>query len=648
MRRFGPFVTLVCMLLASGGAAAATAGLVRERHDYLLALRALRSGQRQVFLKLLARERSYVLYPYLEYHELKDDLAHEPPGVVQAFLHTYRGTPIALRLRRDYIRTLAAHGQWALFLDNYRPEEASTRLRCLYWQQEWKRTRNHRVLDQSITRFWTQGTPLPGACRGFFLAWIRHQPGRNALIWARVRSAMHRRSFSVARDLRPLLSVSRRRWLDRWIFTYLHPVRALASVHYPVQTHLAREILRDGVIQLGYRDPTVAMSQWLRLRRRYTFFGEDNNDVLRHLGVLAAEDHLPQAVAWLSNAVPRPGDDLRVREWRVRAALWAGDWARVAAFIQTLPPGERARSEWRYWQARADAHLHHVRQADAIYRTLARHRGYYGFLSADRLGQAYVMNVSNAVVSAAMLRDIAARPGVRMAHELFRLNQVKDARAEWDFAVRSLPHSLLVPAAVLAARWGWYDRAIATINAAGDHDDLALRFPVAYRVLVSAVARLNDIDPGWIYGIMRQESAFMVDAESRAGALGLMQLMPFTGLHTAHLLNLHLAGASGLLNVGNNVRLGARYLKEVLDDNQGDVVLATAAYNAGPDRVEAWRPSRRARAADVWIDNIPYTETRDYVKHVLGFTTVYDYLLARSGSGLRERMSEVLPIALRN
>lgn len=140
----------------------------------------------------------------------------------------------------------------------------------------------------------------------------------------------------------------------------------------------------------------------------------------------------------------------------------------------------------------------------------------------------------------------------------------------------------------------------------------------------------------------------MVDAESPAGALGLMQLMPFTGRLTARLLGLHLGGTSGLLDVDNNVRLGARYLKEVLDDNQGDVVLATASYNAGPDRVAAWRPSRHARPADVWIDNIPYTETRDYVKHVLGFTTVYDYLLGTTKPDLRARMPQVSPVALRN
>ncbi|MHB1587527.1 MAG: transglycosylase SLT domain-containing protein [Acidiferrobacteraceae bacterium] len=648
MRRFGPFVALVCLLMTSTYAMAVPRDLARERADYLAALRELKTGHKRAFLKLLQRERSYVLYPYLQYHDLNDELSQVAPREIEAFLRAHRGTPVAEQLRRHYVKTLAAHGQWGLFLANYRAADASPRLRCLYWDQEWRRTRNHQGLDLQITRFWKQGTPLPQACRGFFLTWVRQQPNPSALIWGRIRSAMRHGSLSVARHLRPLLAVRDRLWVDRWIDAYLHPVRALTAINYPVHTQLAREIIRDGVIQIGYRDPVVAMSEWIRLRHHYTFFGEDNNDVLRHLGVLAAQDHLPQAVSWLSNAVPHRGDDLRVREWRVRAALWAGDWARVAAFIQTLPPNERARSEWRYWQARAKAQLHHPREADALYRGLARHRGYYGFLSADRLGRAYVMNVVNIPASRTALQGIASRPAVAIAHELFRLNQVKDARAEWNFAMRALPHRLLVPAAVLAARWGWYDRAIATINAAGDHDDLALRFPVAYRVLVEAVARLNGIDPGWIYGIMRQESAFMVDAESRAGALGLMQLMPFTGRRTARLLGLHLGGNSGLLDVDNNVRLGARYLKEVLDDNQGDVVLATASYNAGPDRVAAWRPSRHARAADVWIDNIPYTETRDYVKHVLGFTTVYDYLLGATKPDLRPRMSQVPPVALRN
>ncbi len=648
MRRSKVFLAVLWLLLTAGTAVAAVPGLARERTDYLTALRDLKAGRDTAFLELLHRERSYVLYPYLQYHYLNARLSHVSPGTIETFLQQYRGTPIAQRLRRHYLRVLADRHAWGAFLAAYRPVDATPRLRCLHWDQEWRRTANHQLLSRRIARFWSQGTPLPGVCRGFFQAWLGAQPNRIPLVWARIRAAMRAGNLSVAQHLRPWLSVQDRTWVNRWVFTYLHPVRALTVIRYPVHSLVAREIIRSGVIQLGYRDPAVAMSQWLRLRRQYTFFGEDNNTVLRYLGVLAAQDHMPQAVAWLSDVVPRPGDDLQVREWRVRAALWAGDWHRVADFIETLPADQRARSEWRYWQARADAHLHHPRQALALYRALAQQRSYYGFLAADRLNSGYVMDRVDAVVSAVDLDAIAARPAIDAAHELFRLGQTDDATRQWDFAVRGLPHNLLVAAAVLAARWGWYDRAIATINAAGDHNDLMLRFPVAYRVLVEASAHLNKIDPGWIYGIMRQESAFMVNAESSAGALGLMQLMPLTGEFTARLLNLRLAGVSSLLNVGNNVRLGARYLREVLDDNQGDVVLATASYNAGPDRVSVWRPTRRARPADIWIDNIPYRQTRNYVKHVLGFTTVYDYLLGNHGRMLRQRMSAVSPAPIRN
>lgn len=643
------FRTAACaVLLLSAqlpGASAATDPEAVQRTTYLAALTALKAGDDARFQTLLRQERGYVLYPYLQYHYLDAHLAQARDADVQRFLKAQGGSPLSARLRRHYLRRLAADRRWPLFLATYRTADADTGLRCTHWQRLWRDPGARAAVNRRASRFWSSGTPLPDSCTAFYDAWLRRTPERTALVWARAHAAMKQGRLSVALQLRPWLAPADRRWLTRWVAMYRHPVQGLASIDYPVQTQLAREIIRTGVVRLGYRDPAVAMAQWLRLRSRYTFFGEDNNDVLRHLGVLAAENHLPQAVSWLSDAVPRPGDDLRVREWRVRAALWDRDWVRAGAFIQKLPASDQGRPEWRYWAARVAAHEHHEAQAHGLYATLARTRNYYGFLAADRLGLPYSMQPAPVLVRPADLSALAARPAVAAAHELFVLGQIGDARAQWNFATQDLDRGQLLTAAVLARQWGWFDRAIATVNRAGENNDLALRFPVAYRSLVEANAEANGIDPGWIYGVMRQESAFMVDAQSQVGALGLMQLMPGTGLKTAGLINLHLSGVSAILDVANNVRLGARYLKAVLDDNQGDEVLATASYNAGPDRVAVWRPTAQTEPADVWVDTIPYDETRNYVKQVLGFTAVYDYLLQRTGFTLKQHMAAVGPLS---
>ncbi|HET9122244.1 MAG TPA: transglycosylase SLT domain-containing protein [Acidiferrobacteraceae bacterium] len=638
--------TLLAAVLAVNAmsSAQATSLLLKEqRLRYHEALTLLKAGKDARFKAIEAQDRGYLLYPYLQYHYLRARLSVVPERSVQAFLKAQAGQPVAAELRRRYLTLLAKQHAWPQFLANYRTGDATTGLRCVHWAQLWKEPRLRPAVGRRAQRFWAAGVPLPQSCQVFFGSWLTQQPHHQALVWARIREAMRLGDTRVARHLRPWLRPADRVWLSRWLAMYQHPAHGLTHVDFPVQTAVARDIVRSGVVRLAYRDPGQAMRDWRALQARYVFFGEDNNFVLRHVGVLAAEDHLPEALTLLGDAVPRRTGDLRVREWRIRSALWNGDWRRAQTFLHQLPVAMQKQHKWRYWQARVDAHLGHPRAARALYQGLAQHRGYYGFLAADRLKLPYSMQASELSVTQNRLADLMRRVPIQVAHELFMVGETAEARREWNFATGRMSHAELGMAAVLASHWGWYDRAIAAINAAGGMNVLSLRFPVAYRELVEQSARFDGIDPGWIYGIMRQESAFMVDAQSPVGALGLMQLMPATGERTARLLQMHLLGTSSILQVSNNVRLGARYLKKVLDDNDGDEVLATASYNAGPDKVQTWRPVHHARSADIWVDNIPYDETRGYVKNVLAFTTVYDYLLG-DGARMRTLMRAVTPL----
>jgi soluble lytic murein transglycosylase len=236
-----------------------------------------------------------------------------------------------------------------------------------------------------------------------------------------------------------------------------------------------------------------------------------------------------------------------------------------------------------------------------------------------------------------------AQPGILMARELFLLGDTAAARRQWAWVTRRMNNRDLAVAAVLAREWGWYDRAILTVSRSDHLDDLELRFPVVYRDIVEASAQQNNIDPDWVYGVLRQESAFVTDARSEAGALGLMQLMPGTGRLTGRRINLRVPNNNAILNIETNVKLGASYLKTVLDASNGNQVLATASYNAGPNRVREWLPEQAPLDADVWVDTVPYNETRHYVKNVLAFTTVYGYRLESLLRRLQERMPLVRP-----
>ena len=236
-----------------------------------------------------------------------------------------------------------------------------------------------------------------------------------------------------------------------------------------------------------------------------------------------------------------------------------------------------------------------------------------------------------------------ARPGIQMAKELFTMGETLAARRQWTWVTRQMNNRQLQVAALLARHWGWHDRAILTMGKTDQLDDLELRFPILYRDMVEDSAQKSKIDASWVYGILRQESAFVTDARSGAGALGLMQLMPQTGRQTGRLLNLNINSNSAILKIENNLRLGAGYLKNVLDVNRGHQVLATASYNAGPSRVKEWLPDDDGLDADMWVESIPFTETRNYVKNVLGYTVVYAYRLGNAPVRLQQRMGPILP-----
>ena len=213
-----------------------------------------------------------------------------------------------------------------------------------------------------------------------------------------------------------------------------------------------------------------------------------------------------------------------------------------------------------------------------------------------------------------------------------------EARREWHAAINRMPLQEQVAAAVLAAQWGWHDRAIMTANRAGLHDALELRFPTPFRERIEHYSQLNSLNPALAYALMRKESAFMADAVSPVGAMGLMQVMPRTGRQVARRLNESLGSHRALLNSETNLRLGSAYLRQVLDRFDGNPILGAAAYNAGPHRVDAWLARNSGQPAAVWIENISFGETRDYVKSVLAFSVVFDWVL----NGKPRRMSQFM------
>ncbi|MFL6623928.1 MAG: transglycosylase SLT domain-containing protein [Sulfurifustis sp.] len=641
MKRKILFSCLYFLTNTAVSAAADAPDIEAQRQSYNAALTAARAHDEARYLQNLKRLDGYVLRGYAEYEYLKDRVDRSSGSALHKFVAENAHTPLAEMLRQKWLHVAADRGDWTTFMREYAEIPGDTELTCQQLRRRLHERDEAAVVMQRIEQLWVGGRRLPAACEPLFDTWRKAGHMTTEKIWERFRLAMEARDLSLAREVAEFLPVKERVWAERWQAMHRDPVGELDDLNYPLDTPVARMIVKHGVVRLANRDPEAAMQRWEQLKAKYQFFGEDDDYILRNVGILAAQNRSPLALKWLA-AVSARSDEAALRIWRVHAALLAGEWETARRFIAALPEEDRRSPRWRYWDARLLELKGDKSQARDLYVKLARERDYYGFLAADRVGAEYSMQH---VAVEATPEDVAAllgRPAIKAAGELYTLGQIPEARRQWQWAIRNLTNRELQVAAVVARQWGWYDRAIYTVALSGHPDDLDLRFPVVYRGVIEASAAEYSIDPGWIYGVVRQESAFVVDARSGAGAVGLMQLMPATGRAGLRRLKLGNRLDDALLTVEHNVRLGVGYLKEVLERYNGHQALATAAYNAGPNRVSSWIPEQ-SRDADVWIETIPFNETRGYVKNVLAFAAVYEHRLGKHPTRLAERMPPVGP-----
>jgi soluble lytic murein transglycosylase len=630
---------LLLMMVLLAGAGASLASLDTQRQQFLDARAALSAGDTTRFHEIAAGLRDYPLYPYLRYAELRRGWAEQQDEDIRAFLEAYADLPLADLLRSSWLRHLGKQQQWERFLAFYRGSQ-STELACYKLQAESSEPPTEAWLDQ-VQALWLVGHSQPDACDPVFDVLADSPRMTRELVWSRIRLAFGKGKLGLASYLARRLPEPDRHWVGRWRRAHVSPAEMLADPAMQSDTVVTRDIVLHALKRLGRGDASAARERWLTLRDKYAFSDQQRAELERGLALYAAYERDPNAFAWLGELPASVVDD-KVIEWRARTALRTRNWEGLLASIKAMDASRLESSEWRYWKAYALEQLDQEAVAMAFFGELAGKRDYYGFLAADQLDWTYTLTHDGIASEEAELNALLARyPGLVRARELFLAGEAQDARREWRYLINTLTPRELELAALLAHRWGWHDRAILTAARAGHLDDLELRFPVLYEEQVGTVAKAFDLEPAWIFGVMRQESAFMADARSPAGALGLMQLMPATGRSTARLLELPKPSRQTLLQADPNIRIGSGYLRHILDRFDGNQALATAAYNAGPQRVKGWLPEDESLPGPVWVDTIPFTETRRYVRAVLAFTTVYESKLERPVTRLSQRMPPV-------
>ena len=630
--------SLLVFLPLSLGSAPAAASIEQQRQLFHEASFALERNQITRFNRILAELEDYPARPYLEYDMFRRRVGQMKPDQVESFLRRFADFPFAYHARGKWLSVLARRGDWNNYLAFFDGRE-NTRLRCLAFKARLQTGQTDGLVDE-IARVWLRGYSQPSECDPAFAYFLDHHATPEQVIWQRIEKAFKARRPNLARYLGRKLDPTEQKIVETWYHAHKRPERSLKRLADRADTVRNRAIIAHALDRLARKNSLKALEHWNLLRDDFAFSSEQIEQVQRRIALSAAYQHKSEAGTLLQQMPASVMND-QAYLWLARIQLRAHDWAGLRQTINRMPAHLYQENEWQYWLSRALEAEGQLVDSLNLLEQLADRSSYYGFLAADKLRREYRIEQEDAAADAIDEPDfLADKPHMLGARELYYLDRLVDAKREWFQALRYLDAEQIKQAAKLASSWQWHDSAIRTVAKTEHRNDFSLRFPMPYKDQVLEHARAKELDPSLIYGVMRRESLFDPLARSHVGALGLMQLMPSTARNVARSLGMKRPRKSDILRIENNIRFGTHYLRTVMNRFDNNVALAAAAYNAGPRNVVRWLPRENTMPADLWVETVPFRETRNYVQAVLAYSTVFDRSLGRD-TLMSSRMDEI-------
>jgi len=633
-REFRNLAVALILALAPLAAAAASA----SSDDAVLgAYDAYRAGDALKFARYASRLKGHVLAPWIEYWRIAMRLEDTPDEDVRAFLDTNADTYVAELLRGDWLKVLGSRGDWPQFereLALYPRDDLE--VRCYATLMAAERGEEITIADSSW--MWLEPQELPEGCAKLVDNLLEAERVTVTDVWQRVRMLFQRGQITAAKTALGYLDKSDAPDERLLADAARQPKRVLERLPRNLERRPVREVLVLALLRYARADPDAAATLLEKSLAEH-LPEADIQYLWAYLGYEGAREHDPDALKWYARA-----GDYRLDEdqlaWKVRAALRAGNWKVVREAIDLMPPTLRHEAAWTYWYGRALAAEGEETGSRAYYLRIAGQTDFYGLLASEELGYVETLPESVYVPTEAEVDAARANPNLARALELIRLGIRTEGVREWLFSVRYLDDAKLLAAAEFARRAEIWDRSIQAADRTVRMHNFALRYPQPFRDVFTEYAKNYGLDVAWVLGLVRQESRFITDARSSAGAAGLMQVMPRTARFVARKIGLRNYQRKGVSQVETNVTLGTGYLRLVLDQ-LGHEVLASAAYNAGPSRARRWRDENRPLEGAIYTETIPFPETRDYVKKVMTNAVFYAALIEKQVTPLKQRLGTI-------
>ncbi|RQM58542.1 transglycosylase SLT domain-containing protein [Aeromonas enteropelogenes] len=600
-------------------------GIMAQTQDqslYRQAYDAVRANDQARFQQLRARLTHYPLLPYLDYFQLAFRPGAADYQDVTRFIRQHGDTPQSNRLERTYLTYLAQSQQWSQFLRFYPAKPKSTDLLCMHYQALYYTGKTREAL-QGAGKMWMSGQSRPDACDPLFTLWQGAGLRTQDKIWQRMTMAFEAENPNLIRHLGASLGTGLQGYGNQMVTLFEQPAKAMNPTYFSNNPY-SKKLLSLGLTRYANQQPEAVLRQLDLFRSRFGLSQAEIKPVERAIARRLLLDRSRSERQWLDNTV-RLLADPDMTELRARLAIWEEDWRGLSGWVKMMPMARQKEDRWRYWMARSLEVQGQQKQARDLYLETANLRGFYGFMAAQRTGAPYRMK-NQTVPHVPDWRSASRRwPFLLRVQELLAMNEVAAARSEWIHNMDRNPVAQRIEFGHIVLNRGWHDLAILASIRAEAWDALELRFPKPYKQTFSQVARERAVNMSLLYAISRQESALYPRAQSPVGARGLMQLMPATAKETAGKIGVPYRSEQQLFDPAMNIRLGSAYLKRLLDVYDGNRILAAAAYNAGPGRVKRWREQSADKPMDVWVESIPYRETRNYVQNVLSFDLIYQH-----------------------
>jgi len=602
---------------------------------------------------LLPQARGHALEPLAMYWAMRPRLETASPFEIRAALDRMAGTYWEDRLRNDWLLLLGKARNWADFeaeLPKFRMQD-DRQVRCygLMLDAAAGRVAADAAAVQVQTNWLAQREAEDG-CTTAAQSLLASGHLKPEAVWQRARLAMDSNRPRVASQAVALLDPERASTVDQ---IASDPSRYLDDKITAIRPR-TKELVTLAIIRLAANDPAAAAVEADHVRWKTQLTKEERSWIWGVIGKRSAQKLQTEALSYFANGEDRFMHDEHLA-WKARAGMRAGAWGHVRDAVAAMSEAQRNDPAWVYWKGRAVQALKlpdplaATAQANALFESIAAPRGFYEMLAMEALGRPITVPAAPEALSPDEIAGAQTNPGLRRALIAMKLGLRSEGVREWNYTVGlhtpgGLPERELLAAAELACRHELWDRCINTSERTPQALDHAQRFPMPHRESVVPRAREIGLDPAYVYGLIRQESRFITDARSGVGASGLMQVMPATARWTARKIGLTDFKPGQINDRDINIQIGTAYLKFALDDFEGSLPLAAAAYNAGPGRSRAWRNGPTV-AGEVWAENIPFEETRDYVKRVLANTTHYAAIISGQPQSLRARLGTVGPRA---